>query len=73
MKDAIRTKAADAVDLLTDLDAVLEHRGDRLPPLVAARLLVRLDGIGRHLKRLRRAVADALGEQRDVGYADGAR
>jgi len=28
--DAIRAKAADAVDLLTDLDAVLEHRGDRL-------------------------------------------
>jgi hypothetical protein len=59
MKDAIRAKAADAVDVLTDLDAMLEHRGDRLPPLIAARLLVQLDGIGRRLKRLHRAATDA--------------
>jgi hypothetical protein len=60
MKDALRARLADAVDVLADLDALVEHGAGRLPPLLLGRALVRLDGIAVRLARLRQALAATL-------------
>jgi hypothetical protein len=63
MKDAIRATLANSVNMTSDLDARLERGADRLPPLLLARALVRLDGIAGRLARLRQAVAGALDDR----------
>jgi hypothetical protein len=35
VKDAVRAKLADGARTLSDLDAMMEHGADRLPPLLA--------------------------------------
>jgi hypothetical protein len=52
------------VDCLSDLDAMMERGVDRLPPLLLAKALVRLDGIGRGLARIRQAMANVLDDDR---------
>jgi hypothetical protein len=61
MIEAARSWLADAVDTLTEIDALLE-RGAALPPLLLARALVRIEGIAVRLARLRLALAGALAE-----------
>jgi hypothetical protein len=53
-----------------DLDAMFERAdADRLPAILQARILVRLDGIGARLARMREAVRDGLNESATVSPA----
>jgi len=62
MKDALRERIADAVDLLSELDALAEASAGRMPPLLLARALVQVNGIAAGLARLRQTLAYAAGK-----------
>jgi hypothetical protein len=62
VKDALRARLADAVDVLADLDALVEHGADGMPPLLLARVLIRLDDIAVRLVRLRQALTATLAD-----------
>jgi hypothetical protein len=64
--DAIRARLADAVDALSEIDALVEADADRLPPLLLARALIRLARIGRRLAQLRQSLANALDDGRQA-------
>jgi hypothetical protein len=55
MMEALRTLIADAVDTMSDLDAWLEARGERLPPWLLTKALVELDALAAQLSRLRQS------------------
>jgi hypothetical protein len=52
--DAIQARLADALDALSEIDAMVEADAGRLPPLLLARALVRLDTVAGPLARLRK-------------------
>jgi hypothetical protein len=62
VKEAIRARLADAVETLSDIDALVEGAADRLPPLLLARALVEADTLAAQLARLRQTLADAAGK-----------
>jgi hypothetical protein len=51
----------------------MECGADRLPPLLLAKTLVRVDGIGRRLAQIRLGVANALDDGERIGRAGKAR
>jgi hypothetical protein len=68
MKAAIRARLADAVDSLSDLDALVEHTAVRLSVLTLARTLGEVDHIASRLERLRQALDRApAGPEADGG------
>ncbi len=67
MNAAIRARLADAVELLSDLDALMERAdAGRLPPILQARTMVRLAAITARLARMRQGVRDALDDGQGV-------
>lgn len=68
MSDAVRGRLADAVEALAEIDALVEHGGDRLPPLLLARAMVELDALAARLSGLRQSLAGAM-DSRNIGEA----
>ncbi len=62
MKDAIRARLADAVDTLSDLDALIENRAGSLVPILLAWAMVEFDAIAAGLARLRQRLADSTAD-----------
>jgi hypothetical protein len=69
--ETVHARLAGAVDILSDLDAWLEARGDRLPPLPVAKALGELDAVAAQFHRLCQSLVAADNESGTVrGWLD---